>query len=637
MRRASPAVWVGREIAEVTAAMTPPTDQLARARATEETASSPAAERMHIVVTGHVDHGKSTILGRLLADTGSLPEGKLDAVRLTCQRNAKPFEYAFLLDALKDEQAQGITIDSARVFFKSARRHYVILDAPGHIEFLKNMITGASRAEAALLVIDAHEGVKENSRRHGFMLSMLGISQIAVLVNKMDLVGYRQDVFDRIVAEYGEFLGRLDVAPACFIPVSGAAGDNLATSSRNLPWYHGPTVLDALEAFENRPPLTSAAFRMPVQGVYKFTEHNDTRRIVAGTVDSGRISVGDEVIFYPSGKKSRVNRIEAFSRPPQRTASAEEATGFTLTDQIYVARGEIAAMSGQTKPHVSTRMQVSLFWLGKHPLALKKEYLLKLGTGRTPFRVEEIHRVIDASELAAVEGRTQVNRHEVAECTLVLGKPLAFDTADQCSPTGRFVIVDDFEISGGGIVRQALPDRQAWVREKVLNRNYKWEEGGVAPERRMERYSQKPALLVITGEKHADRKRLARDLEARLFDDGRHVYFLGIGNVLYGVDADIERTDANRLEHLRRLGEVAHILLDAGLIVIATAVALRQEDIEVIRTSGGSDRVMTVWLGDQLTTDLSCDLALTPDEADAEGPTRLKTLLHDCGVIFKPW
>ena len=618
--------------------MTPAESRLARANAAADPDARPApTERMHIVVTGHVDHGKSTILGRLLADTGSLPEGKLDAVRLTCERNAKPFEYAFLVDALKDEQAQGITIDSARVFFKTARRNYVILDAPGHIEFLKNMITGASRAEAALLVIDAHEGVRENSRRHGFMLSMLGIGQIAVLVNKMDLVGYRQDVFDRIVGEYGEFLGRFGVSPARFIPVSGVSGENLVTPARSLAWYDGPTVLEALEAFENRPPLTSAVFRMPVQGVYKFTEHNDNRRIVAGTVESGRISAGDEVIFYPSGKKSRVHRIEVFNGPPRHEASAEEAIGFTLTDQVYIGRGEIAAMTGQTKPHVSTRMQVSLFWLGKSPLVLRKEYLLKLCTGRASFRVEEIHRVIDASDLAISEERTQVNRHEVAECTVALGKPLAFDTADQSSPTGRFVIVDNFEISGGGIVRQALPDRQAWVREKVLNRNYKWEAGGVSTERRMERYSQKPALLVITGEKDADRKRLARELEARLFDDGRHVYFLGIGNVLYGVDADIERTGVNRLEHLRRLGEVANILLDAGLIVIATAAALSQEDIEVIRTSGGSDRVMTVWLGDKLTTDLSCDLALAPQEAEMDGASRLKGLLHDCGVIFRPW
>jgi len=595
-------------------------------------------ERMHLVVTGHVDHGKSTIVGRLLADTGSLPEGKLDAVRLTCERNAKPFEYAFLLDALKDEQAQGITIDSARVFFKTARRNYIILDAPGHIEFLKNMITGASRAEAALLVIDAQDGVRENSRRHGFMLSMLGIAQIAVLVNKMDLVAYSQQVFERIVAEYREFLGRFGVTPVWFIPVSGVTGENVVTSAPSLGWYDGPTVLEALEGFESRPPLTTAAFRMPVQGVYKFTQHSDTRRIVAGTVESGRIAAGDEVVFYPSGKKSRVERIEGFNQPARTEVGAEDAVGFTLTDQIYVARGELATMAGQPKPHVTTRMKVSLFWLGKSPLAMNKNYLLKLGTGRVPFRVEEIHRVIDASELSIAENRaSRVERHEVAECTLALAKPLAFDTVDQCPSTGRFVIVDNYEISGGGIVREALLDKQAWVREKVLNRNYKWEAGSVSIERRIERYSQKPVLLVITGEKDADRKRLARELEGRLFEDGRHVYFLGIGNVLYGVDADIERTDINRLEHLRRLGEVANILLDAGLIVIATAVGLTQDDIEVIRTSGGSDRVVAVWLGDQMTTDLSCDLVLTPHEAESDGANRLKALLHDCGAIFKAW
>jgi len=513
----------------------------------------------------------------------------------------------------------------------------VIIDAPGHLEFLKNMVTGASRAEAALLVIDAREGIQDNSRRHAFMLAMLGIRQVVVLVNKMDLVGYSREVFDRLAIEFREFLARVGVTPAWFIPVSGFNGDNLVSPAATLPWYDGPTVLDALEAFENRPPLTAAPFRMPVQGVYKFTEGGDDRRIVAGTVETGRISVGDEVVFYPSGKKTRVKTIEAFNEPPRRDASAEEATGFTLTEQIYVARGEIATMPGQPKPHVGTRMKVSLFWLGRNPLTRGKEYILKLGSGRAPFRLEQIHRVIDASDLSASEAVAQVGRYQVAECTLALGKPLAFDTVDQCPPTSRFVIVDDYELTGGGIIREAIPDRQSRIREQVLERNYKWEASGVSPDRRLERYSQKPMLLLITGEKDADRKQLARSLEARLFEDGRHVYFLGIANVLYGVDADIDRTSANRLEHLRRLGEVAHILLDAGLIVIATAVALTQEDVEVIRTAGGAEHVLSVWMGDSPTTDLRSDLVLPLKDVDAEGVSRLKTLLHDRGAIFRPW
>jgi len=203
---------------------------------------------MNIVIVGHVDHGKSTVIGRLLADTDSLPEGKLDMVRELCRRTSKPFEYAFLLDALKDERSQGITIDAARCFFKTDYRKYIIIDAPGHIEFLKNMITGASRADAALLVIDAHEGIRENSRRHGYLLAMLGIRQIAVLVNKMDLVGYDKNVFDSIVTEYSDFLSKIGVHPECFIPISAVEGDNIAEAKENMPWWNGNTVLSQLDA-----------------------------------------------------------------------------------------------------------------------------------------------------------------------------------------------------------------------------------------------------------------------------------------------------------------------------------------------------------------------------------------------------
>lgn len=601
-----------------------------------ETQSS-TSNSLSIVVTGHVDHGKSTVIGRLLADTGSLPKGKLELVKSTCERNAKPFEYAFLLDALKDEQAQGITIDAARVFFSSAKRRYIIIDAPGHIEFLKNMITGASRAEAALLVIDAREGVKENSRRHGYLLSMLGIRQIAVLVNKMDLVGHDRSVFDATVAAYRSFLDRLDVQPTCFIPVSGVNGDNVVGRSSNLAWYDGPSVLEALDAFQGQSPPVDALFRMPVQGVYKFTQQNDDRRIVAGSIDSGRARVGDELVFYPSGKTSRIESIEAFNRPPQEEASAGQAAGFTLSEQIYIGRGEIATLAREAKPAVSTRLRVSLFWLGKNPLAPHKDYTFKLGTGRVPARVEQIHRVLDASELTASEAPDQVRRHEVAECTLALKRPLAFDVADDLQNTARFVMVDDYEICGGGIVRESLPDREAGLRSKVLRRNYKWQASAVAEERRIERYSQRPSLVVITGPQDVDRKGLARDLEARLFDDGRHVYFLGIGNVLYGVDADIERTTENRTEHLRRMGEVANILLDAGLIVVATAVALTQHDLEIIKTSVGPERVLAVWVGEGESSDSAFDLTLMQREAAEDGVNTLKGLLHDRGVMFRPW
>jgi bifunctional enzyme CysN/CysC len=594
-------------------------------------------ERMPIVVTGHVDHGKSTIVGRLLAETGSLPIGKLDAIRASCARNARPFEYAFLLDALKDEQAQGITIDSARVFFKTPRRHYVIIDAPGHTEFLKNMVTGASRATAALLVIDANEGIQDNSRRHGYLLSMLGIRQIAVLVNKMDLVGYEQAVFDRIVAEYGAFLAQIGVQPSAYIPVSGFHGDNLASRSPKLSWHSGRTVLEALDDFAGEGPALDHPFRMPVQAVYKFTEDDDDRRIVAGTVESGRMPAGGQIIFYPSGKKSRVRSIEAFNSAEPREASAGQATGFTLDEQVYVTRGELAARAGEPPPLVSRRLRVSLFWLGRAPLVPRKEYLLKLGTARVPMRVEQIHRLIDATDLATVEGAECVDRHGVAECTLVLGRPLAFDLAESNPATSRFVVVDDYEISGGGIIRAALEDSHSRVRDQVFQRNLKWAEGGVGADERAERLAQRATLLLITGERQADRKRLARSLEAQLFHEGRYVYFLAIGNILYGVDADLDRTDESRPEHVRRLGEVANILLDAGLIVIATAISLTQGELETVQTAVGRDRVSAVWVGGPAATDMAADLVVDSAETEHETLGRLKRLLQDTGAIFKPW
>ena len=595
-------------------------------------------QKMNIVIAGHVDHGKSTVIGRLLADTGSLPDGKLEQVQENCRRNSKPFEYAFLIDALKDEQSQGITIDTARVFFKTRKRNYIILDAPGHIEFLKNMVTGAARAEAALLVIDAHEGVRENSRRHGYMMSMLGIRQIAILVNKMDLPDYSQDVFAKIVDEYTAFLKEINVTPACFIPVSGMQGDNIAElSPRNMPWYTGKTVLDMLDAFEKEPQPVDKPFRMPVQDVYKFTRFGDNRRIVAGTIETGSLTAGDEVVFYPSGKTSRVKTIECFNTPVQTRAECGSAAGFTLEEQIYITRGELATKSGEPKPRVSSRIRVNLFWLGRDPLVQKKDYLFKLGTARVTARLEEVSRVIDASDLNTAS-KHQVERHDVAECVFKLNRAIAFDPATDNGATGRFVIVDNYEIWGGGIIAEAMDDRQSWLRETVMLRNYKWEKSIISPEKRAEKYNQKSTLLVLTGEKHIDRKAIAKQLEDRLFEDGKIVYFLGIGNVLYGIDADIKGRDGNQHEeHMRRLSEVANILLDAGIILLLTASELTQEDMEIMKTAVSPEKIETVWIGENVTTDIAYDLQLTQHENIAESVDILKSHLQNKGIIFRPW
>ena len=594
-------------------------------------------QQMNIVIAGHVDHGKSTVIGRLLADTGSLPDGKLEQVRENCKRNSKPFEYAFLLDALKDEQAQGITIDTARVFFSTTTRDYIILDAPGHIEFLKNMVTGASRAEAALLVIDADEGVQENSRRHGYMISMLGIKQIAVVINKMDLVDYKQDVFDKIVTEYTAFLNEINIDPVTFIPVSGMQGDNIVKLSEKTPWYKKETVLEILEKLKKEPSQRDKPFRMPVQDVYKFTKFGDNRRIVVGTIETGTVKQGDELIFFPSGKKSRVKSIEVFNALPKAEAECGYAAGFTLEEQIYITRGEIAVRSDQLKPSVTSRVKVNLFWLGKDPMVMKKEYLFKVGTARVPAKLEEVTRIIDASDLNTKGSINQIERHDVAECILKLNKAAAFDLAANIAGTSRFVIVDNYEIRGGGIIAEALDDKQTWLRDTVMLRNYKWEKSIISPEERAEKYNQKSTLIILTGTKDAGRKEIAKTLEDKLFEDGKIVYFLGIGNVLYGIDADIKGKENQRQEHIRRLSEVANILIDAGIILIITALELTQDDLEIMKTIITAEKIETVWVGDNMTTDIAYDMRIHEENRPEETADKLKSMLQEKGIIFKPW
>lgn len=598
---------------------------------------------MNIVIVGHVDHGKSTIIGRLLADTGSLPEGKLQSVKDKCARNAKPFEYAFLLDALQDEQDQGITIDAARVFFKSDQRHYIIIDAPGHIEFLKNMITGASRAESALLVIDAAEGVQENSRRHGYMLAMLGIHQVAVLVNKMDLVNYDQTTFEKIRDEYTRFLTGIGVTATTFLPVSGREGDNVASASQKLSWFQsdrGRTVLEVLDGFEKEAAPVDKPFRMPVQGVYKFTAGGDDRRIVAGTVEAGRLTVGDEVVFYPSGKKSRVKTLEQFNGDAGSETMAGAATGFTLAEQIYITRGEIAAKVGEIEPVVSGKLNVSLFWLGHKPLEVGREFSFKIGTIKVPARVEKINRTIDASSLDARQTKLQIERHDVAECEIHLKKAIAFDPTTVMAGTSRFVLVDDYEIRGGGIIREAVTDNQTAVRKQVMRRNQAWVYSEIHPDERAERYNQKAALVLITGSEATGKKTLARALEKRLFKEGKFVYFMGIGNLLYGVDADIkkhgkDRTELRR-EHLRRMAEVSHLLLDAGAILIITARNLTGDDLALIQTGLNGIPTRVVWLGENTPDkDLAPNLSLSAFPDANTAIPEIKRLLQEEGVIFR--
>jgi bifunctional enzyme CysN/CysC len=583
-------------------------------------------QKMNIVIVGHVDHGKSTVIGRLLADTGSLPQGKLEKVKAECARNAKPFEYAFLLDALKDEQAQGITIDTARSFFKSKKREYIIIDAPGHIEFLKNMVTGAARAEAALLIIDAKEGVQENSKRHGYLLSMLGIRQVAVCVNKMDLVDYSQKAFDEIEKEYRKFLKQIGLEPRFFVPIAAYHGDNLVESSKKLSWYKGAPVLEVLDLFEKAPSLESKPFRMPVQGIYKFTEEGDDRRIVAGRVESGTIAVGDKVVFLPSNKRTEIKSIEIFHAHSPEKISAGESAGFTLKEQIYINRGDVLCKLEEDHLQVSTLVRVEIFWMGREPMVPDKEYKLKLGTAKVPVRIKKIEKVMDASNLKN-ESKNKIERHDVATCILECASPLAFDLAGTVDATSRFVIVDKYDIAGGGIITEGVKDDQAEVREQVQIREMKWDFSIVDPKAREAKYGHPPKLILLTGRVGVDKKTIAKEVEKALFEKGAKTYFLGIGNLLRGLDADVNKS--KRHEHVRRLGEVAHILMDAGLIVLSTASNLTDEELHLLQEVADRSQIFVVNVGPNDFRGSILDLNLNHQDSIAQNVKKVLALFEN--------
>jgi bifunctional enzyme CysN/CysC len=542
------------------------------------------SENLNIVIVGHVDHGKSTLLGRLYADTGSLPDGKLEKVQAICKQQGKEFEYAFLFDAFLEEQEQGITIDTARTFFMWKGRQYIIIDAPGHKEFLKNMISGAARAEAALLLIDALEGVKEQSKKHGYLLSLLGVRQFAVVVNKMDLVGYRQDVFDGIEKEYREFLGQFKAVPAQFIPVSAKLGDNIANRSQAMSWYSGPTVLDTLSAFQKETARSEQPLRLSVQDVYKF----DARRIITGRITAGRLKVGDHLVFSPSNKRANIRTVEAFNIEPQPTeGQAGQSIGITLDEQIFVERGEIASHQ-EHLPSVSTAFRANLFWLGKKPLEKGRKYLLRVATKEVDCEVASIHRIIDTMDLAQQQGSNSVGKNQVAELTLRTKAPVAFDLSASFEATGRFVLVDEYDIAGGGIITELVHDDQEFLREEARRRDFAWVKGEVTVEDRAQQYGHRAAIVLITGGRHTGKSFLARKLEGRLVADGRHAYLLDGENLRRGLDADLSEEERGQTtEMARRYGEVARLLIDTGLIVVSTTnpfgMAYREAS-EAIRT-----------------------------------------------------
>ncbi len=547
-------------------------ETLTAAQRDAERTGVPAGARLKIAIVGHVDHGKSTLIGRLLNDTGALPDGKIEAIREMCTKRGMPFEWAFVMDAFQAERDKAITIDAAQIWFHTAVRGYVIIDAPGHKEFVKNMVTGAASADAALLVIDAAEGVCEQSCRHGYLLHLLGIEQIAVAVNKMDRVDHAEGPFREVERDIRAYLSGLEIDPLAVVPVTAQSGDNLATRSGAMDWYDGPLVTDAMNAFTLPPAPVDAPLRLPVQDVYKF----DERRIVAGRIESGRLAVGDELLFSPSNNIATVSGIEAWNvAEPPGEVRAGQSIGFTLDEQIFVERGEVASHVA-TPPIETDVFRGSVFWLGKQPLTEGSRYTLKLNTLEVPVEVQSVERVIDPTDLTQASGAA-IARHGAGEIVLRTTRLIALDEFRTQRRCGRFVLVDGYDIAGGGIIgMEGYADQRALVTVKAFNVTDVAHR--VTTTVRAGRNRHKGGVLWLTGLSGAGKSTVAIDVEQRLFADGYQVYVLDGDNLRGGLNANLGFAPEDRAENIRRVGEVAALFADAGFIVITAFISPYRSD-----------------------------------------------------------
>ena len=534
-------------------------------KANAQRSTSGAEPNLKVVFVGHVDHGKSTLIGRILHDTDSLSEGKIEHVKKACTAEGMEFEFAFLLDALLEEQKQNVTIDTTEIPFRTTRRRYAIIDAPGHKEFLKNMITGASRADAAILVISADEGVREQSRRHAYLLSMLGIKHIIVVVNKMDLVDYSEKRFREIEQEYRKFLRELGLDARIFIPASAKEGENVARASMKMKWYGAANVLEALDLLEPQRRDVDLPLRFCVQDVYRF----DGRRIVAGRIETGTLKVGDQLVFSPANKSSVVAAIERWNVQENGPAVAGDSIGITLSEQIFVERGYVASHENET-PIEANRFHADLFWIVREPLRVAHLYNLRLATQDVKCEVVSIERVMDSSTLESKgDGREQLERNEIGRLTIQTRGRLVIDNHDRIPSLGRFVIIDDGQICGGGTIFGGVYTDRSVAKSK----NIFWTEGKITARSRAIRSGHRGAVIWLTGLSGAGKSTIAQALERELFQRAMHTYVLDGDNIRHGLNSNLGFAPDDRVENIRRVSEVAKLMADAGTVVITAFIS----------------------------------------------------------------
>ena len=535
--------------------------------------SAETKDQLRFITCGSVDDGKSTLIGRLLHDSKLIFEDQLAALARDSVKHGTTgddIDFALLVDGLEAEREQGITIDVAYRFFTTPRRSFMVADTPGHEQYTRNMATGASTAQLAIILIDARKGVLVQTKRHSFICSLLGIKHVVVAVNKIDLVDYKKEVFDRIVGDYVAFATGLGFASIVPIPLSARHGDNITDHSGNTEWYHGPCLLDYLESIDIAGETTGLPFRFPVQWVNR---PNLDFRGYAGTVASGSISPGDEIVVAASGRTSRVKQIVTYDGEVSR-AEAGDAVTITLQDEVDISRGDILARPTE-RPDVADQFAAHLIWMDQEPLVPGRNYIIRIGT-----------QTVMSGSVTVIKYRIDVNTrehlaasnlglNEIAFCNISTALPVAFDPYEVNHKTGAFIVIDRYTNRTVGAGMIAFPLRRA--------NNIAWQPLSIGKAERASLKGQKPRIIWFTGLSGAGKSTIANILDQKLFALGNHTMLLDGDNLRHGLNRDLGFTEADRVENIRRVGEVARLMVDSGLIVICSFISPYRAERDMVR------------------------------------------------------
>jgi len=527
---------------------------------------------LRLITCGSVDDGKSTLIGRVLYESKTIFEDQLSTLEKDSRKHGTTgddIDFALLVDGLEAEREQGITIDVAYRFFATPRRSFIVADTPGHEQYTRNMATGASTAELAILLIDARKGVLVQTKRHAFICSLLGVRHVVLAINKIDLVGFDQGVFDKIVADFQAFAAPLGFASVTPIPLSARYGDNVTALSDNTPWYTGPTLIEHLESVDVAADVVEKPFRFPVQWVNR---PNLNFRGFAGTVASGRIRQGDEVVVSASGRTSTVSRIVTADGDLEE-ATADDAVTLVLADELDIARGDLIS-APHDRPEAADQFAANVLWMSETPLQKGRSYMLRLGTRWVPATVTAIRYRIDVNTLEE-QPADQIGLNEIAFCDISVSSVVAFDPYAENRTTGAFILVDRAtnETAGAGMITHALRRATNIHRESLA----------VDKAARAALKHQKPAVLWFTGLSGSGKSTIARLVEQRLHAEGHHTYMLDGDNLRHGLNRDLGFSEEDRAENVRRVGEVAKLMVDAGLIVLCSFISPSRAERDAVR------------------------------------------------------